>query len=666
MTRPARESAPGPVRDGAADPRRGSARESSGDSNRALLLVAGAVTVLLLVGASVPTDALARFFDHPAHPMKSAPDDLARAARSAMWFRTAALGAALAWIAGALVLARRRRDRRDEEGDLARPRASAPGAAHGVRPPPMPRRSTVVLAAILLLAIAVRIPFLVHGLWFDEIAAIGDFTKYGPGPILGSWFTPSNHVLQSLLSWLSDQAFGTSEATLRLPSLLAGLVAVVAVHAAARRVAIGATPSATRAGFADLAGLLAALAMALMPVAVLESTEARGYSLVMAFTAISIWAFVRGVQQGDSWTWALLAISGALAVWSHFVAVVVMLSVGLVAALDLGAASIGRGAAGRAGESSESRAARRSRDLSALTAFVMSGALACALLAPLLPDVLDTREQFRASATASAPAAGAAPALASGASNASALGTPTLASAEGLRVLLTLTGTWAAALPPLAASIPGALLLVIGCVCAARARSSRLALGAALSGLPILLLIVIVGGSWTYARFASFVIPGAAIAIGLGAAAALAWNRRAGAALVALAAASYAMELSLLPPRQPYLEAMDEAASRATRRDIVVDASIRGAPSAFYAPPGLPVISAGSMAERLDDATKDARVRFVVLSYPRVLPIDREATLRARGFVLEREWPGWIDWGGGSVQLWQRANAAPPSPSAPR
>lgn len=555
-----------------------------------MLLVLG-----LLLAAGFPTDAVARFLDHPAHPGRTRPSGSAPSTRGAEWFRIAAIAAAVAWMAGAVALARWRSD------------SNRPGAS------PMSRTTTTLLFVTLLLALAIRLPFLGHGLWFDEIAAVGDFTRYGPGPIVGSWFTPSNHVLQTLLSWASATLLGTSEATLRLPSLIAGLASVVAVHAIARRVADDRTAS------------LAALAAAIMPIAVLESTEARGYALMMCFTAVAVWAFVRGMQHGEPWTWLAMAAAEALAVWTHFVAVVVIAGIALVALVDL--------AAGR------HDADRRRRAGSALIGSALAVVLAATLLAPLLPDVIASRAQFRATGS----------------------GTPTLASAEGLRVALTPTGTWAAALPTPLAAVPAAVLLLAGIAAGARSRLGRLALAASFTGLPILLLIVIAGGSWTYARFASFVAPGTALAIGLGAAAVMRLHRRLGVALLAMLAASFVAELALLPPRQPLLETVDEMTSRAVAGDRAVDASIRGAPSTFYATPRVPMIGAGVMAADLESRLADPRVRFVILSYPGALPGDRIATLHGRGFVMVRERPGWIDWGGGAVQLWERGARGQPS-----
>jgi len=551
----------------------------------------------LLLVASLPSEALARFFDHPAHPWRRGPGELSRSLEGARWLRFAAIATAVGWVAGAMLLARLR-------SDQDRPAR-----------PSIPFRELLALAGIVVVAMLVRMPFLVHSLWFDEIASIGDFVKYGPGPILGAWFTPSNHVLQSLLSWVSATAFDASEPMIRLPSLLAGLFTVAVVYALGRRV-----------GGASLA-LVAAGVMALMPVAVLESTEARGYALAMLFAAVGAWAFVRGAQDGEPWTWAVMAAAGALATWSHLVASLATIGFAVVALVDW--------------TRSRGNADRRRRAQSAIVGTCMAGMLALTMLAPLLPDVIEGRAQFRSVEGS----------------------TPTLASAEGLRFALMLGGTWAVALPPLLAALPGVVLFVVGLAMGWRARPARLALAASLAGLPLLLLIAGVGGSWAYARFASFTMPGAAIAIGMGIVTAARLHPRAALVAAAMLAASFACELALAPPRQPIRDAVLAMDERAAPDDLVVDLGIRGNVSSFYAHPDRLIAPSGTMGAELEARLALPRVRWVVMTYPRRLPPERRAALEAHGFRRIGAWPGWIDWGEGGVELWARDRGAAARPS---
>lgn len=557
-----------------------------------LLLAAGLILV-----ATLPTAALASFFEHPEHPVGRAADGTPHSQVGARWLRLTAVMAAVAWVAGALLLLRWRSD-----GDRA---------SHE----PVRAREFVIVASITAIGLAVRLPFLHQSLWFDEIAAIGDFTKHGPGPILGAWFTPSNHVLQSLLTWCSASLFGAGEMALRAPSWIAGILAIVAVHALGRRTG------------GPTLGFAAAAVMAIMPVAVLASTEARGYGLVMLFVAMALWAFARGLRSGEPWTSVVIGLAGALAIWSHFVAVLAIAGIAGVALVRL--------------LTHREEPHRRARAGAALVGVAMAGVLALAFLAPLLPDVLAGRRQFAASAGE----------------------TPKLISPEGWRLLLMLGGTWSVALPPLAAAAPGLLLALVGAWSARRNPIAASVLAA--SGLAWLLLIALAaGGSWTYARFAAFVIPGAALAVGLGVLTVMGRQRQIGIGCAAMFIASCALELSLLPPRQPIRDAWEAVALTPARRadDLGIDLGIRGNVGAFYAPPGMMVLSGGIGGEMLERRLRDPRVRWAVVTYPEAQSPERWNTLEVHGFQHVRSWPGWIDWGRGSVQLWSRAARDPIMP----
>ncbi|NBW50043.1 MAG: hypothetical protein EBR49_08110, partial [Betaproteobacteria bacterium] len=91
---------------------------------------------------------------------------------------------------------------------------------------------------------------------------------------MGNAFTTANHPLQSLLSWCC-LPLGV-EPWVRLPSVLSGAVAVLGGWFIGR---------ATRpcAGFATAM----AFAIAVLPAAVNAGSEARGYGLMIAASAMS-------------------------------------------------------------------------------------------------------------------------------------------------------------------------------------------------------------------------------------------------------------------------------------------------------------------------------------------------------------------------------------------
>ena len=118
--------------------------------------------------------------------------------------------------------------------------------------------------------------------WLDEI--LGDMltTHHAHGP-WWHWITglEREHGPLYYAAQLAARAFGRDEFAGRLPAALFGLAAVPLVFLAAR--ALG--------GWA--AGLAAAVVLAVSPLHVYYSREARPYALLMLLTAVLLWALLR-------------------------------------------------------------------------------------------------------------------------------------------------------------------------------------------------------------------------------------------------------------------------------------------------------------------------------------------------------------------------------------
>jgi hypothetical protein len=119
--------------------------------------------------------------------------------------------------------------------------------------------------------------------------------------ISGSWsrlyghYDANNHVLYSILAKFSARAFGTSEFTLRLPSILAGFFLVLGIY----WVLEAATSS-------RLVRWIALIALSLHPLLLDFSVAARGYGLSLALLTWAIYFFIR---ERDLISGALLGLS---------------------------------------------------------------------------------------------------------------------------------------------------------------------------------------------------------------------------------------------------------------------------------------------------------------------------------------------------------------------
>lgn len=183
-------------------------------------------------------------------------------------------------------------------------------AAHQARTAEQPR-VWVLLAAATLVAAALRLPFLGHSsLWFDEI-----YTRsiLGESSFAGLWHhieaTESTPPLYYVLGWLTG---ARSAAAMRLIPALALTAAVPVGYFAFRRL-IG-TPAA----------LATAATLAVNPMLVAYSTDARSYGLFVLTALLSVWAFSALIEHGSARRYALWAAACAACVWTHYFGVFIV------------------------------------------------------------------------------------------------------------------------------------------------------------------------------------------------------------------------------------------------------------------------------------------------------------------------------------------------------
>jgi uncharacterized membrane protein len=190
-------------------------------------------------------------------------------------------------------------------GLLTRPKAVHP--AHSAE------RSRVwaLLAATTLVAAALRLPFLVRdGMWVDEI-----YTRsiLGESSLAGLWrhieATESTPPLYYLLGWLAG---ARSAVALRLIPALALTAAVPVGYLAFRRL-IGSS-----------AALATAAILAVNPMLVAYSTDARSYGLFVLCALLSVWAFSALVEHGSTRRYAIWVAACVACIWTHYFGVFIV------------------------------------------------------------------------------------------------------------------------------------------------------------------------------------------------------------------------------------------------------------------------------------------------------------------------------------------------------
>jgi hypothetical protein len=146
--------------------------------------------------------------------------------------------------------------------------------------PPPPPRAYWLCAAFVLVGLCLRLPFLGRSVWFDE-ACMSDQRLGTFEQLLATLYVDIHPPLYVTFMHFWNGLFGDSEVSMRLPPLLCGLLTIPAMFWAGRWF-VG-----------DTAALWGALLMALSPVHVWYSAEARLYAPMVLCTLVLVGTFER-------------------------------------------------------------------------------------------------------------------------------------------------------------------------------------------------------------------------------------------------------------------------------------------------------------------------------------------------------------------------------------
>lgn len=175
------------------------------------------------------------------------------------------------------------------------------------------RSPRLLAAAITLLAFAIRLTQLGgDSLWADEIYTLQALHR-------GVFSAGDHPPLLYLLTWPAIELLGESAMSARLPSLAAGTLAVPLLFALGRALGLG------------RGALWAALLLALSPFHLRYSQEARHYALLASLALAGWLTLVRALRRPSAGRWAAYGVAAALALYSHYGALVALASQALAA-----------------------------------------------------------------------------------------------------------------------------------------------------------------------------------------------------------------------------------------------------------------------------------------------------------------------------------------------
>lgn len=173
------------------------------------------------------------------------------------------------------------------------------------------------LAVILFLAVGLRLVNLDQSLWLDEAIQVWAVKTYTFTQLLKEYFpTDFNPPLSYLLSWLAVFFMGTSEVALRLPSVVFGVANVLLVYYWAKKILPQRIVLPTLGlNFPELAALLLAIA----PLHIYYSQEARAYILACFLATWSMFEFWLLLCEKNKSTWRYI-LATILLLYSHYLA----------------------------------------------------------------------------------------------------------------------------------------------------------------------------------------------------------------------------------------------------------------------------------------------------------------------------------------------------------
>jgi 4-amino-4-deoxy-L-arabinose transferase-like glycosyltransferase len=198
--------------------------------------------------------------------------------------------------------------------------AAPPAAADSARrlARSWPLAGLIVLGAVLRLATLDQQSF-----WYDEAFTPVHVLHSGLGATLRAVVHHENTPpLWYLIAWGDARLFGDGALALRLPSALAGILTVPAVWAIGQQLA------------GRRAALIAAGIVAVNPLLIWYSQEARAYGLFVLMSALTMLFFVRALDEPTLRRMAAFALAGALALLTHYFAVFLLVPMVLWLLLD--------------------------------------------------------------------------------------------------------------------------------------------------------------------------------------------------------------------------------------------------------------------------------------------------------------------------------------------
>lgn len=166
------------------------------------------------------------------------------------------------------------------------------------------KREALGLLGVTLAAAAARVAFLWRPLEHDEAYTVVTFASSTLRQVLTDYHLPNNHIFHTLQVHWAFGLFGYQTWAVRLPAIMAGVMAIPVLYLVGRRF------------YQRPVAFLAAGLAAVLPVLVYYATNARGYALLMLLALLELGLAVYLLQHNNLAGWVIFVILGALGMWT--------------------------------------------------------------------------------------------------------------------------------------------------------------------------------------------------------------------------------------------------------------------------------------------------------------------------------------------------------------
>jgi uncharacterized membrane protein len=195
-----------------------------------------------------------------------------------------------------------RRLRGAREADLFGPRGRLPTRGE---PDTKANVALLALAGITAAGLALRLA-IPRGIWLDEAISIHQAHLSIHDLFENLQYGDRHPPLHHLALWLTVKAIGDGELAVRIPSIIAGTLAIPALYLLGREL------------YDRRTGLVAAAFGAASPMLIWYSQEARMYAFVELFGLLALWTQLRAIRNPSMGNWAAYILATAALLWSHY------------------------------------------------------------------------------------------------------------------------------------------------------------------------------------------------------------------------------------------------------------------------------------------------------------------------------------------------------------